>query len=176
MNLIELQKENLNRINHLRRVQRLIESDTFTHLWIEATSEKREELTDQILLGNITHLELWVKESNQLDLETMSLRQLRAEAVRLQIPYYCRKSKSDLIWEILNANATNEKSASEETDRNQKRNGTVHSEVGESESQNLQQIVPVGGDSERVEGSLRPIETNSRGIISCSSTRIQGTP
>jgi hypothetical protein len=104
MNLIELQKENLNRINHLRRVQRLIENDTFAHLWIEATSEKREEITNQIRLGNITHLELWVKESNQLDLETMSLRQLRAEAVRLQIPYYCRKSKADLIWEILNAN------------------------------------------------------------------------
>lgn len=132
MTLIELQKENLDHINHLRRVQRLIESDTFTHLWAEATNEKKEEITTKIRSGNITCLELWVKKSNQLDLETMSLRQLRAEAVRLRIAYYCRKSKVDLIWEILNA--TEQKSVAEAIDPNQNGNGTAHFEVGKSES------------------------------------------
>jgi len=103
MTLRVLQQRASERINRLRRVQRLIETEDFALAWSSATSVKRREIEGWIHLGSITLLELWLVKANRVDLETMSLRQLRARASKSSVPYYGRLSRSELIWEITNA-------------------------------------------------------------------------
>lgn len=108
MNLKDLRHFNLKRVNRLRCVQRLIESDAFGEAWDKSTPEKHKEVEGWIYLGSVLRLETWVIACQNKQPETMSLRQLRERASVVGIKYYGRLSKSQLIQEIHNAIELNE--------------------------------------------------------------------
>jgi hypothetical protein len=123
MNLKELRQQNLARLNNLRRVHRLVETEVFGRAWVHASPEKQREVKVWIHSGELTLLELWVEDLNGLDLETMSLRQLRKEAMRKGVHYYCRKSKFELVWELINA--SEQKSVTGPSERHPGQNGAT---------------------------------------------------
>lgn len=128
-----LQQRASERINRLRRVQRLIETEDFAFAWSSATPLKQKELTGWIHLGNITLLELWLTRANRVDLEIMSMRQLRTRASRSSIPYYGKLSRSELIWEITNAEANTLRLHQ----CDQSGNGTLRVQVGQGKQESV---------------------------------------
>jgi len=103
MTLIELLQQGNERINRLRRVQRIIEKDAFALAWNEADVETQKTIHGLCILGNDALLESWLKSRKQLELAGMSTRDLRKLASLKGIQYYSAMSKSQLIWEIGNA-------------------------------------------------------------------------
>lgn len=131
MTLKDLRLKGVTRINRLRRVQRLLESGAFAAAWSMATEQTRKEIEAFIYLGDLTLLEKFVETNH--DLETMSLRQLREKASAVGVPYYARLGKSELLWEIANA----ESGPDSENHEHQNGNGTVGDSLGKDHEEEV---------------------------------------
>lgn len=133
MTLLDIRQRASNRINRLRRVQRLIESDLFEFVWGASTPQQKKEVDGWIYLGDLTRIEKWLIQGKAKDLEMMSLRQLRERASSVGIQYYARLSKSELIWEITNAESGHDS----EDSGNQDRDGAIGLEMGQGLEEEL---------------------------------------
>lgn len=137
MTLKDIRRRASERINRLRRVQRLIESEAFALVWGTSTDSERKEVDGWVYLGDMTRLELWLERGRTRDLEMMSLRQLRDKASSVGIPYYARLSKSELIWEINNAESGDHR----EDPGHENGNGAVGHQVGQNLPEEVQRQV-----------------------------------
>jgi len=138
MTLKDIRLRNSTRVNRLRRVQRLLETELFAFAWNAANDAKRKEVDGWIYLGNISLIEKWVNESRKQDLEIMSLRQLRSRASAVGVQYYARLAKSELIWEITNAE---ESRADRQTPEDSERDDLLVIQVGQNLGEEVQRSV-----------------------------------
>jgi len=127
-------------------VQRLVESEVFALAWANTPSEKQKEVEAWIYLGDVTLIEKWIEKARLIDLEVMSLRQLRSKASELGVPYYGRLTKIELIWGISNALESRNDSADHHDEGN---NAAFGSKLGQDFGEVLQHPVHgIGGNEQ----------------------------
>lgn len=90
----------------IRRIRYLVNSDWFEDVYNKASEVDKKRLAKYLDDFNIVGLRKWVED--QMDLESLSYRQLRRLASMQLIPYYSTMTKDELIKTLRRLNANKE--------------------------------------------------------------------
>ena len=98
-----LRQQQLDRMNRLRRIQRIINLPEFLDAWQTVTLQESQFVEALIALCQPDSLQTWLDHKCRKTFDEMTLVELRDIAKVHSIPYYASMNKATLIWEIHNA-------------------------------------------------------------------------
>jgi hypothetical protein len=93
----------LNRMNRLRRTQRIVNTNEFETAWEVVTLEESQLVEAMISLNQAEKIQAWLDSKCRKTYDEMTLKELRELAKVHAIHYYGSMNKATLIWEIYNA-------------------------------------------------------------------------
>ena len=102
MTLVDLIHSVNKRLNRLRTIIRIIESDKFEFFYERLSDEDRQKIIQYIFNCDKIGLENFMQNRIRSELELLSLIDLRRLASIYKVPYYTRLDKYDLINHIGN--------------------------------------------------------------------------
>jgi len=94
---IDIQIKHREKVLRLRRLDRLIQSPEFTHVWCRIGHEEKKAASFLIWLEEYDHFKNWIQGQLDLGFELYSIRNLRDLASKHHIRYYSRKTRAELI-------------------------------------------------------------------------------
>lgn len=102
--------DSLNRqLCSLRRTLTVVESELFSECYLASDIQEKEKADTLIKEHDSDGLRRWIRDHPTMSLKAMSIRQLRAIARRIGLPYYSRLSSLDLAQAIEKYNRSKKK-------------------------------------------------------------------
>ena len=126
-------------ISNLRNLIYLLDHELFKKLYNDCSDDLRDEVNNYIYLRDRRGVKRWIDAQRSLNLDTMSLGELRNTAKHLGVTYWHRLSKPQLIARIVNKRK-------EAKDVSNRRPTDSESKTRENEGRNPQ--TPTGGESQ----------------------------
>lgn len=100
VDLVKLRTLVHDRVNELRSIDAIIQSETFTEIWNQGTEEQQMKIANAIDWFNKTALQQAIKEIKTNKLDTMNMIQLRALAKKRGLVGFMQMSKSTILSEL----------------------------------------------------------------------------
>lgn len=100
MNLLSIRDNVHGRLNKLRALDRLVNSNRFAAAY-KLVDQEDYELQMLLTNADVDALEAWIDERLVRELDDMSAREIRNRASKLGIPFYTTYNKSALILKII---------------------------------------------------------------------------
>ena len=94
---IDIQITHRKKVLRLRRLDRLIQSEEFEHVWCRIGEEEKKIALRMIQSGQYNTFKHWLEAQFDLGFKMYSIRDLRTLASRYHVRYYSRKTRAELI-------------------------------------------------------------------------------